>query len=90
MDYLIEIFFTILLSVIFLYYYIHDKNGFPSNWPIVGMLPALLLNLHKINDYFTELIGKFNNGQMRDWNYKVEVIRIPVPDVARDFIKINP
>ncbi|XP_074264276.1 alkane hydroxylase MAH1-like [Silene latifolia] len=60
MESFIEISFIFLFSLVFLYYYFHEKNGIPTNWPIVGMLPALFLNIHKINDYFTEIIEKTN------------------------------
>ncbi|KAL9246278.1 hypothetical protein vseg_019834 [Gypsophila vaccaria] len=58
MDYFIEMSFAFLLTLVLLYYYFHEKNGIPSNWPVVGMLPALLLNLHRINDYFVEVVEK--------------------------------
>lgn len=45
-------------SVFLVYYSFRNKNGLPTNWPIVGMLPALLINLHKINDYFVEIMEK--------------------------------
>ncbi|XP_074264357.1 alkane hydroxylase MAH1-like [Silene latifolia] len=59
MDYLIEIsFIFVAVSLVFLYNYYHDKNGIPTNWPIVGMLPALFLNLHNIHDYVVEVVEK--------------------------------
>jgi len=44
----------------------------------------------KLKNYLAELLGKFNNAQMRDWNYKVDVMRRTVADVAKEFLKINP
>ncbi|KAJ4825819.1 hypothetical protein Tsubulata_040162 [Turnera subulata] len=33
-------------------------GGLPRNWPLVGMLPALLLQLHRIHDWWTEILEK--------------------------------
>ncbi|CAK9150375.1 unnamed protein product, partial [Ilex paraguariensis] len=33
-----------------------QKSSLPTNWPLVGMLPELLLNIHRIYDYFTEIL----------------------------------
>ncbi|CAO2830367.1 unnamed protein product [Amaranthus hypochondriacus] len=49
----IEIFILILFPFFFYYFY-HNKNGLPTNWPIVGMLPALLKNIHRIHDYIIQ------------------------------------
>ncbi|KAJ8765797.1 hypothetical protein K2173_014919 [Erythroxylum novogranatense] len=35
-----------------------SKNGLPRNWPLVGMLPTLLLQAHRIHDWITEVIGR--------------------------------
>ncbi|XVF67617.1 hypothetical protein PTKIN_Ptkin10aG0135700 [Pterospermum kingtungense] len=34
------------------------NNGLPRNWPIIGMLPTLLLNIHRIHDVFVEVLEK--------------------------------
>ncbi|KAJ4848364.1 hypothetical protein Tsubulata_012749 [Turnera subulata] len=31
-------------------------GGLPTNWPLVGMLPALLLHVHRIHDWCTEFL----------------------------------
>ncbi|KAJ4848365.1 hypothetical protein Tsubulata_012752, partial [Turnera subulata] len=31
-------------------------EGLPTNWPLVGMLPALLLHVHRIHDWCTEVL----------------------------------
>ncbi|KAJ8446996.1 hypothetical protein Cgig2_033565 [Carnegiea gigantea] len=33
-------------------------NGLPTNWPVIGMLPALLKNQHRIHDYAVEVLEK--------------------------------
>ncbi|KDO38132.1 hypothetical protein CISIN_1g036614mg, partial [Citrus sinensis] len=35
-----------------------NNNGIPKNFPVVGMLPHLLLNVHRIHDYSTEILEK--------------------------------
>lgn len=35
---------------------LNHKNMFLVNWPIVGMLPSLLLNLHRLHDWCTEVL----------------------------------
>lgn len=42
-----------------------------------------------LQKHLSELSGKFNNGQMQDWNYQVDVIRRPAADVAKEFLKVN-
>ncbi|EYU27551.1 hypothetical protein ABFS82_13G147800 [Erythranthe guttata] len=32
------------------------KTSLPTNWPLVGMLPAILQNCHRIQPYFTEIL----------------------------------
>ncbi|XP_074291428.1 alkane hydroxylase MAH1-like isoform X2 [Silene latifolia] len=43
---LLTFIFTLLL---FYCIFRKNKNGLPTNWPFVGMLPALLKNLHRIH-----------------------------------------
>ncbi|KAF5736280.1 Cytochrome P450 [Tripterygium wilfordii] len=33
-----------------------SKNKTPTNWPLVGMLPGLLLNVHRIHDWCAEIL----------------------------------
>ncbi|CAO2840571.1 unnamed protein product [Amaranthus hypochondriacus] len=48
----------VLLVIPFLLLFFRNKNGLPTNWPVLGMLPALLLNGHRCVDYFTELMER--------------------------------
>ncbi|CAO2840574.1 unnamed protein product [Amaranthus hypochondriacus] len=54
MDYM-PLIITILFIVTFLFF-IRNKNGLPTNWPVLGMLPALLLNAHRVAEFCTELM----------------------------------
>ncbi|XP_031096061.1 alkane hydroxylase MAH1-like [Ipomoea triloba] len=38
-----------------------SRSSVPTNWPIIGMVPAILGNAHRIHDYLTELV-KLGNG----------------------------
>ncbi|GLU02122.1 hypothetical protein SLE2022_193890 [Rubroshorea leprosula] len=44
------------LSILFLFYLRWNKNVPVRNWPVVGMLPALLRNRDRINDYGTQVL----------------------------------
>ncbi|XP_021725374.1 alkane hydroxylase MAH1-like [Chenopodium quinoa] len=52
--------FMIFVSFFFLCYLFRNKNGIPTNWPIVGMLFALLVNAHQVHDWLTELLEKLD------------------------------
>ncbi|KAL9147006.1 hypothetical protein ABFS82_13G147600 [Erythranthe guttata] len=54
-----DLFLFILTIIIFLFVWgtkIREKTSLPTNWPLVGMLPAILLNCHRIHAYFTEIL----------------------------------
>ncbi|KAH7565917.1 hypothetical protein ACOSP7_022046 [Xanthoceras sorbifolium] len=36
----------------------NNKNGFPKNFPLVGMLPGLLLNVHRTHDFCTQILER--------------------------------
>ncbi|KAJ8425753.1 hypothetical protein Cgig2_024370 [Carnegiea gigantea] len=49
----------LLISFVFVFCYsFHKKHGLSTNWPLVGMLPALLKNHSRIHDLFIELVEK--------------------------------
>lgn len=50
--------FIVVFSFIILAYYFQDKKGLPTNWPLTGMIPALLKNVHRIHAYCTEILEK--------------------------------
>ncbi|KAK9120172.1 hypothetical protein Scep_018265 [Stephania cephalantha] len=33
-------------------------NTLPINWPVVGMLPSMLLNIHRVHDWTTQLVSR--------------------------------
>lgn len=50
--------FLILVSFIICLYKHHNKNYIiPRNWPVLGMLPAMLVSVHRLHDYATELLA---------------------------------
>ncbi|MFS7959929.1 putative cytochrome P450 [Helianthus anomalus] len=51
------ILFFILVSILFtIYTHKNHKHVIPSNWPILGMIPGVLVNAHRLHDYATELL----------------------------------
>ncbi|XP_010554002.1 PREDICTED: alkane hydroxylase MAH1-like [Tarenaya hassleriana] len=57
------VFFLIsLLAICFFFFFINKKTHavFPTNWPFLGMLPALLQMLHQIYDYSADLLESSN------------------------------
>ncbi|KAJ0040551.1 hypothetical protein Pint_26930 [Pistacia integerrima] len=52
--------FEIFLAVIcfFLIPYFTNNNGMPKNYPLVGMLPDLLINTHRIHDWATKILER--------------------------------
>ncbi|KAJ8425746.1 hypothetical protein Cgig2_024363 [Carnegiea gigantea] len=54
-----EIFIALFSLLFHLCYAFRNKNGFPTNWPVVGMLPALLMNLPRIHNYLCEVMEEY-------------------------------
>lgn len=52
---------VLLFSLFFLYLFSQRKGKLAYNWPLVGMLPMLSLNFHRIHDKFTEILEQ-NGG----------------------------
>ncbi|KAK5834839.1 hypothetical protein PVK06_010518 [Gossypium arboreum] len=48
-----------IISLRFLYRFI-DNNGLPRNWPFVGMIPTLLLNIHRPHDKVAQVLRRSN------------------------------
>ncbi|KAJ6792678.1 alkane hydroxylase MAH1-like [Iris pallida] len=45
------IFFSLLV-----FFLVNRNHVVPLRWPVVGMLPALLINLHRLHDFMTSLL----------------------------------
>lgn len=41
--------------------FLHRRTRIPINWPVVGMLPDVLLNVHRIHDFATNIL-KLSDG----------------------------
>jgi cytochrome P450 len=53
---------TLVLLLVPLYFYLKSSRSkspavLPTNWPIVGVLPSLLANLHNLHDYLTAVLA---------------------------------
>ncbi|KAL6649180.1 hypothetical protein ACP70R_013404 [Stipagrostis hirtigluma subsp. patula] len=54
-----ELSLSLLCFVVFYYFHIRSKRKnpvIPLDWPLLGMLPALLANLHRLHDWITSLL----------------------------------
>ncbi|XP_057531007.1 alkane hydroxylase MAH1-like [Amaranthus tricolor] len=49
-----------LISFVVFWYIYEDKNGLPTNWAFVGMLPAVLKNIHRFHPFCIEIMQKTN------------------------------
>ncbi|KAE8667922.1 cytochrome P450 86B1-like [Hibiscus syriacus] len=49
--------FLALICFLFLYCF-RNKHGSPKSFPIVGMMPELLLNVHRVYDWHTETLDR--------------------------------
>ncbi|KAL7142961.1 hypothetical protein ABFS83_08G159800 [Erythranthe nasuta] len=54
--YLIFLIPLCIISLIFFKFENRGKGSTPTNWPVVGMLPGLVGNAHRIHDYITEIL----------------------------------
>nr|GMC99327.1 alkane hydroxylase MAH1-like [Ipomoea batatas] len=64
MEFLDVLVLSVLCSVLcwaFVWKRRSSRSSAPTNWPIIGMVPAILQNAHRIHDYLTELV-KLGNG----------------------------
>ncbi|ESQ46097.1 hypothetical protein EUTSA_v10000679mg [Eutrema salsugineum] len=58
---LLEVFIAILIYIFF-HFLIHKKPHkiLPRNWPLLGMLPGVVVMLHRINGYLAEILEVSN------------------------------
>ncbi|KAL1207665.1 Alkane hydroxylase MAH1 [Cardamine amara subsp. amara] len=58
---LVEVFIAFLVFLFF-HFLIHKKPHqiLPRNWPVLGMLPGVLVMLHRINDYVAQVLEVSN------------------------------
>ncbi|KAK2657254.1 hypothetical protein Ddye_010306 [Dipteronia dyeriana] len=54
---LFEVFLTVVCFFI-LHHLTNNNNGHPKNFLVVGMLPELLLNVHQIHDWCTQILER--------------------------------
>ncbi|KAJ4715541.1 Cytochrome P450 [Melia azedarach] len=47
-----------IVCFIFLFFFTRNNNGLPKNFPILGTLPEILLNTHRIYEWSTEMLEK--------------------------------
>ncbi|KAH6760327.1 hypothetical protein C2S52_009217 [Perilla frutescens var. hirtella] len=60
------IFFTLITILVYVWITQRRKtSSLPTNWPVVGMLPGLLHNCHRIHDYATEILAE--SGGTFEW-----------------------
>ncbi|XP_075505605.1 alkane hydroxylase MAH1-like [Primulina tabacum] len=77
--------FLIPISVIFLCFLTirstQKKSSVPTNWPVLGMLPAVLQNSHRIHEYATEVLTE-SSGTFEfkgPWFCKMDILATSDP-----------
>ncbi|MFS7994011.1 putative cytochrome P450 [Helianthus anomalus] len=53
---ILSLFFIPMLFLICIYKSQKQRTVMPTNWPILGMIPGVLLNVHRLHEYVTELL----------------------------------
>ncbi|XP_022863241.1 alkane hydroxylase MAH1-like [Olea europaea var. sylvestris] len=52
------LFFVLLFTLLYFRNFNSKRKGsaLPTNWPVLGMMPAVIVNAHRFHDYLTELL----------------------------------
>ncbi|CAN6807034.1 unnamed protein product [Brassica oleracea] len=58
LDIIIAFIFFLVLYCLFLH--MRTQTPFPTNWPVLGMLPGLHLQIHRIHDWLTQVLEAAN------------------------------
>ncbi|CDY38915.1 BnaA03g12640D [Brassica napus] len=58
LDIIIAFIFFLVLYCLFLH--MRTQTPFLTNWPVLGMLPGLLLQIHRIHDWLTQVLEAAN------------------------------
>ncbi|KAJ0866280.1 putative cytochrome P450 [Helianthus annuus] len=53
---ILSLFFIPMLFLICIYKSQKQRTVIPTDWPILGMIPGVLLNVHRLHEYVTELL----------------------------------
>ncbi|XP_020692263.1 noroxomaritidine synthase-like [Dendrobium catenatum] len=65
MDIILSSYLELLLAILCFFFllYLHRRRTPPgslTNWPILGMLPGLAVNVHRLHDFMTEILARSN------------------------------
>lgn len=53
---ILPVLFTIMSILMFMFSYLNKRAIIPTNWPVLGMIPGILVNSHRVLDYVTEAL----------------------------------
>ncbi|KAI3517006.1 hypothetical protein L1887_16212 [Cichorium endivia] len=73
--------FILIPLLIFLYKHRNQRTVIPTNWPILGMMPKILINAHRIHDYVTDILLQ-SSGTFRvkgPWFANMDLLLITNP-----------
>ncbi|PWA45820.1 cytochrome P450 [Artemisia annua] len=73
---ILSIFFILMSCLMFIYVRRNQKAFIPTNWPVLGMIPGILVNSHRMFDYVTEVVIE-NGGTFRWkglWFAKMDIL----------------
>ncbi|XP_011025646.1 PREDICTED: cytochrome P450 86B1-like [Populus euphratica] len=85
--------FEIFLAIIsyFFFVFLRNRNEFCINWPLVGMLPNLFLNVHRFLPWSTELAER-NNGSYLirgPWFFNMDILATIEPANVHHIMSTN-
>ncbi|XP_071742576.1 alkane hydroxylase MAH1-like [Rutidosis leptorrhynchoides] len=78
LDYLVvgSLVFSIILLLTLVSKFRNQRDVVPTNWPILGMTPSSLVNIHRVHDYVTEVLTQTGGTFMSKgpWFAKMDML----------------
>lgn len=53
---ILSIFFSVISIFMFIFMQLNKRAIIPTNWPVLGMIPGMIVNSHRVLDYVTEIL----------------------------------
>ncbi|CAM0901571.1 unnamed protein product [Alopecurus aequalis] len=71
-----EMIMASLACVVLLFFIFRRRDGLPTNWPVIGAMPAISVNAGRMHEWLTEFLGAAGLSYVirGPWGSKVEVV----------------